>query len=170
MQQADSPDLKRDQMAADLINRYTAWAAAAGVIPIPVVDAAAVGAVQLKMLRELSSIYDVEFSANRGKSIIGALVGAVAPAGVAAGAASALKAVPVVGTALGSIAMPAASAAATYALGRVFTLHFASGGTLLDFNPKDYRDFMREQAAKKRSEAETSSTASSPAHADAKPA
>jgi len=168
MQQADSPDLKRDQTAADLINRYTAWAAAAGVIPVPGLDAVAVGAVQLKMLRELSAVYDVEFSANRGKSIIGALVGAVAPAGVAAGAASALKAVPVVGTTLGSIAMPAAAAAATYALGRVFTLHFASGGTLLDFNPKDYRDFMREQAAKKRSEAEAA--AASHPHADAKPA
>jgi uncharacterized protein (DUF697 family) len=160
----DSVDVKRDQMAADLVERYTAWAAAAGVIPVPLVDVAAIGGVQVKMLRELAKIYDVEFSENLGKSIMGTLLGAIVPAGVAsaasAGVMSALKFVPIVGTVISSIAMPACSAAATYALGKVFILHFASGGTLLDFNPKEYREFMREQAAAKAGPA--ADTSSSP--------
>jgi hypothetical protein len=41
--------------------------------------------------------------------------------------------------------MPALSAGATYAIGKAFIQHFASGGTLLDFNPPDYRDFFRAQ-------------------------
>jgi hypothetical protein len=44
--------------------------------------------------------------------------------------------------------MPIASAGATWVIGKVFIQHFASGGTLLDFNPPDYREFIKEQKAK----------------------
>jgi uncharacterized protein (DUF697 family) len=139
--------------AAELVNRYTAWAAAAGVIPVPIVDAVAIGGVQLKMLREIAAIYGVEFSENRGKSIVAALVGALGSAGAAPvaamGVTSALKFIPVIGTVLASVTMPAFSAAATYAIGKVFIRHFESGGTLLDLHPQDYREFLREQAKSK---------------------
>jgi hypothetical protein len=39
--------------------------------------------------------------------------------------------------------MPVLSAGATYAIGKAFIQHFATGGTLLDFNPPDYREFIR---------------------------
>ena len=42
----------------------------------------------------------------------------------------------------------ALSAGATYIIGKVFIQHFASGGTLLDFNPPDYREFIKAQQAK----------------------
>ena len=41
--------------------------------------------------------------------------------------------------------MPVLSAGATYAIGKAFIEHFTSGGTLLDFNPPDYREFVRSQ-------------------------
>jgi hypothetical protein len=41
--------------------------------------------------------------------------------------------------------MPVLSAGATYAIGKAFVQHFASGGTLLDFNPPDYREFIKAQ-------------------------
>jgi hypothetical protein len=41
--------------------------------------------------------------------------------------------------------MPALAGAATYAIGRAFIQHFVSGGTLLDFNPPDYKEFIRAQ-------------------------
>jgi hypothetical protein len=44
--------------------------------------------------------------------------------------------------------MPVYSAGATYVIGRVFMKHFASGGTLLDFNPPDYREFIKTQQAR----------------------
>jgi uncharacterized protein DUF697 len=44
------------------------WSGAAGFIPLPLVDIAAVWGVQLQMLRRLSEIYGVPFSENRGKS------------------------------------------------------------------------------------------------------
>ena len=41
--------------------------------------------------------------------------------------------------------MPVLSAGATFAIGKAFIQHFESGGTLLDFNPPDYRDFVKAQ-------------------------
>jgi hypothetical protein len=64
------------------------------------------------------------------------------------GFASALKGVPLVGTTISLISMPILSAGATYLVGKVFIQHFASGGTLLDFNPPDYREFIKAQADK----------------------
>ncbi|MFI5013714.1 MAG: YcjF family protein [Hyphomicrobiales bacterium] len=141
-------DDERDQLASKLVDRFSLWSGAAGLIPLPVIDMATVGGVQLVMLRRLSEIYGVPFSENLGKSLIASLAGSMVPASTAFGLVSALKAVPAVGTAIGTLAMPAFSAGATYIIGKVFIQHFASGGTLLDFNPPDYREFIRAQKEK----------------------
>lgn len=135
----------RDELASKLVDRFAIWSGVAGLIPVPVVDAVAVGGLQLQMLRRISQIYSVPFSDNRGKAVIAALAGAMIPATSGIGAASVLKAVPVFGTIIGSFVMPVLSAGATYAIGKAFIQHFASGGTLLDFNPPDYRDFVKAQ-------------------------
>jgi uncharacterized protein (DUF697 family) len=136
---------KRNELAMRLVNRFTAWAGVAGFIPLPVVDAFAVGGLQVQMLRRLSQIYDEPFSENRGKALVAALAGSLIPETSAIGAVSLVKAMPVVGTIAGGIAMPALSAGATFAIGRAFIQHFQSGGTLLDFNPPDYREFIKSQ-------------------------
>jgi len=137
-------DQRRDHLADELVNRYSAWAAAAGVIPVPILDVVAIGALQLQMLRQLTVIYEVPFSENLGKSLIASTLASVIPAGAAAPAlASALKFIPLAGSAVAALSMPAVSARAPHALGKVFILHFASGGTLLDFEPARYRAFMK---------------------------
>jgi uncharacterized protein (DUF697 family) len=145
-------DDERDEAASKLVDRFSLWSGAAGLIPIPFVDMAAVGGVQLQMLRRLSEIYGVPFSENRGKSIIASLAGAVIPASTATttavGVGSLIKGLPGVGTAIGALTMPVFSAGATYVIGKVFIQHFASGGTLLDFNPPDYREFIKAQKEK----------------------
>jgi uncharacterized protein (DUF697 family) len=145
-------DEERDQVASKLVDRFSLWSGAAGLIPIPLVDMAAVGGVQLQMLRRLSEIYGVPFSENRGKSILASLAGAVIPASTATttaiGVGSLVKSLPGVGTAIGALTMPVFSAGATYVIGKVFIQHFASGGTLLDFNPPDYREFIKAQKEK----------------------
>ena len=40
------------------------------------------------------------------------------------------------------------AAGVTFVIGKVFMKHFASGGTLLDFDPPDYREFIKEQQEK----------------------
>ena len=141
---ASSPD-DRHARAVKLVERFSLWSGAAGVIPMPIVDLAAVGGVQIQMLRRISQIYDVPFSANRGKSIIASLAGAMIPVSSGIGAASLIKGVPIIGTIVSAIAMPTLSAAATYAIGMTFIEHFSSGGTLLDFNAPRYGDFVKAQ-------------------------
>src|SRR5947199_2022540 len=76
-------DEERDEAASKLVDRFSLWSGAAGLIPVPLVDIAAVGGVQLQMLRHLSEIYGVPFSENQGKSIIASVAGAVIPASTA---------------------------------------------------------------------------------------
>jgi uncharacterized protein (DUF697 family) len=162
---AEMTDAERDEQAAKLVDRFSLWSGAAGLIPIPLVDIAAVGGVQLQMLRRLSDIYGVPFTDNRGKSIIASLAGSLIPASAATttamGVASTLKFIPGIGSAVAALSMPVFSAGATYAIGKAFIQHFASGGTLLDFNPPDYREFIKAQKEKfgLKTGAEASATA-----------
>jgi uncharacterized protein (DUF697 family) len=137
--------------AAKLVDRYVLWSGAAGLIPVPLVDMTAVSGVQLQMLRRVAEVYGIKFSDNVGKSVLASLMGAIIPATSGMGLASATKAVPLFGTAVAMVSMPALSAGATYIIGRVFINHFESGGTLLDFNPPDYREFIKEQTKKLKS-------------------
>jgi uncharacterized protein (DUF697 family) len=135
----------RHDVADKLVDRFSIWSGVAGLVPLPVVDVLAVGGLQVQIVRRLSQMYGVEFSANRGKALIAALAGCMIPATSGMGAASALKAVPILGLLASGFVMPVLSAGATFAIGKAFIQHFESGGTLLDFNPPDYRDFVKAQ-------------------------
>jgi uncharacterized protein (DUF697 family) len=155
----------RTQRAAKLVDRFSLWSGAAGLIPVPLLDIAAVGGVQLQMLRRLSEMYGVPFSENLGKSVIASVAGAVIPASTATttamGVGSMIKSVPG-GQMVGALTMPLFSAAATYVIGKVFIQHFASGGTLLDFNPPDYREFIKTQREKFFSRSKTAPQPAAP--------
>lgn len=157
---ASEPE-SRAEVASKLVDRFAIWSGVAGLVPIPVVDLLCVGGLQVQMLRRLSQIYDVEFSENRGKAVIAALAGTMIPATSGMGAASALKTVPILGMLAGGFVMPALSAGASFAIGKAFIQHFESGGTLLDFNPPDYREFVKAQ--KEMWESRHKSTPASPA-------
>jgi len=119
----------------EIIRRYVLWSMAAGLVPFPFVDLAAVTGTQLKMISALAAHYKTPFDADRGKSIIGSVLGTLSAMSIARGVLGSLvKSIPVVGTAGGIALVPAMSGAATYALGKVFAAHFESGGTLLSFN------------------------------------
>jgi len=140
---------ERRAAADKIVDRFSLYSGAAGLIPVPGLDLATVGGVQIQMLRRLSRIYDVPFSVNRGKALIAALAGALLPATSGMGAVSLVKGVPIAGSLVAVVAMPTLSAGATFAIGKAFIEHFASGGTLLDFSPPDYRAFIRAQRRKK---------------------
>lgn len=123
---------ERTQRANDIIKNHIGFAASAGLIPIPGADLAAVTAVQLNMLRQLANLYQVKFMDNIGKNVISAIAGS----SVARLAASLVKIIPGVGTVVGDMSMAAMSGASTYALGKMFSRHFANGGTLEDFDVK----------------------------------
>lgn len=111
-----------------IIRSHVLWAMGGGLIPIPLVDFAAVTAIQLEMLQQLAQLYGVDYSRSRGKTFVSALTGT----SLARLGASFLKAVPGVGTVLGGASMALTSGASTYAVGQVAITHFANGGGLGD--------------------------------------
>ena len=111
---------------------------------------AAVTAINLRMLREIARIYEVDFAEDRVKAALGALAGG-AGAGVLAQSAVAtglLRAVPVIGQTVAALRMSVYGSAFTYAVGKVFIQHYATGGTMLDFDPARVRAFFAEQFEK----------------------
>jgi uncharacterized protein (DUF697 family) len=157
------PPAPREELASKLVDRFAVWSGVAGLIPVPIVDVATVGGLQLQMLRRLSQIYGVPFSENSGKALIAALAGTMIPATSGIGAASMLKGVPVLGTIASGFVMPALAAGATYAIGKAFIQHFETGGTLLDFNPPDYREFIKAQKEMWDSRSKVTAAPSAPA-------
>jgi uncharacterized protein (DUF697 family) len=130
------------QIASEAIVRnYMMWTGAAGIIPVPIVDTAAIAAIQLAMLKKIGEIYKKEFSTTWGKSVIGSLVGGYATTSLGMGLGlNIVRAIPFIGSLASLIVVPGFAAATTWALGQVFILHFESGGTILDFDPVAVKD------------------------------
>lgn len=134
----------RISTAQSLVHRNVLWAAGVGLVPLPIVDFLGVSAVHLKMLRELSELYNVQFSEQLAKKLLASLVAGLGSAGLGTFiAVSFFKFVPLIGPSLGAISLPVLSGAITLAIGRVFVAHFESGGTILDFNPNAIREHFR---------------------------
>lgn len=125
-----------------IIRQYVGWSCAGGLVPVPLLDIAAITAAQLSLLRELSALYGVSFQEHLGRNVVASLVGSLGSAAAGRGIfCSVLKAVPVVGMLGGLISVPIVAGSATYALGKVFVEHFEDGGTLVDFDPKPMRAY-----------------------------
>jgi uncharacterized protein (DUF697 family) len=127
--------------AEKVIRDSVAWAMGAGLVPIPVVDMVAVTAIQIDMLKQLASLYQVDFSETRLKSWIAALSSGV----MSKVGAGMIKFIPFIGTVVGGLSMSVLSGASTYAVGQVFVRHFESGGTLLDFDVNKFKEFYLHQ-------------------------
>ena len=161
---SDAPsELSKEQVAEQIIKHNLLWSVGAGVIPLPLLDAAATAAVQIRMLKQLADLYEVPFREDRIKNICSALVGGLgAPVVAGAIGISAVKFVPVIGPMVALLAFPASSAAFTYAVGKVFVQHFASGGTFLDFDPKTVREYFAKQYEEGKSAASKAKTEPGP--------
>jgi Domain of unknown function (DUF697) len=52
---ASTPET-REEMASKLVDRFALWSGVAGLIPVPLVDVATVGGLQIQMVRRISQI------------------------------------------------------------------------------------------------------------------
>lgn len=129
----------RRARAERVIKKHVIWSTGAGLIPIPVADLAAVTAVQVSMLEELAVIYGVQYSESVLKSFVTAVTGGMA----ARLGASALKAIPGLGSVIGGVSMSVMSGASTYAVGQVARRQFDDSADLarvdLGKAKKDYK-------------------------------
>lgn len=131
--------------ANNIVKNHVITAMAVGLVPVPVVDLVGLLAIQMKMLHGLADHFQVPFSQNLGKSLITSLIGGTLPVTLTFTASSMLKWIPGIGSLAGGASVAILSGATTYAVGRVFTQHFAGGGTLLDFKPEHMREMFRQE-------------------------
>lgn len=135
---------ERLEQSRKIVKDYMWWSMGAGLIPLFVVDIAAVTGVQLKMLSKLSQHYNIPFSNDRAKAIILSLLSTLSASTLAKGLlVSSIKTIPILGSLTTPFIMPTVSAAVTYSIGAVFIQHFESGGTLLDFDPEKTKEFFK---------------------------
>lgn len=121
--------------ANKIVRHNIYWAAGLGSVPIPLFDLVAISAIQLKMIKEISDLYEVPFSKNIAKSIIVSLLASIGSVGIARNfVCSLLKIVPGIGSVLACFSVPLTAGAFTYAVGKLFVMHFERGGTMLDLN------------------------------------
>ncbi|HLC17331.1 MAG TPA: DUF697 domain-containing protein [Thermodesulfovibrionia bacterium] len=134
-----------EQNSEGTINHYALASMAAGLVPIPIFDLVTLTAVQLKMVHSLADQYDVKFSDDFGKTIISALLNSILSVSFSPIIGSLLKAIPIIGQTTSALTMPAINGAATFATGKVFKRHFASGGTMENFEPEKAKEYFKEQ-------------------------
>ncbi len=139
---------EREEGAKKIVNKYSLVSAGVGLIPLPLVDVAGIAGVQVKMLADLAKHYDIPFKKDLGKSAVAGLLGGGVGTSLGTGAVrSMVKSIPVVGTYAGLTVMPAFAGASTKAVGTVFTQHFESGGTFLNFKPDQVREHYKAELA-----------------------
>ena len=136
--------------ADNIIKNHVMFATGAGAIPIPLLDFAGVTAVQLDMMKKLTNLYNENYSENVGKAFIASLTST----SIARMGASLIKAIPIVGTALGVVSMSIMSGASTYALGNVITQFLEKGIGFKDFNEDMARKIYEENLEKGKKIAE----------------
>ncbi len=145
-------DVNQEQLKAakDIIEKHTIYSMGGSLIPIPVLDLAAVTAIQLDMVRQLSNLYGADYAESSGKTLVGALTGNI----FARLGASLFKSIPGIGTLLGGISLLGLSGATTFALGNVYLRHVSEGGSLMNLNPEDYKDYFRQRFEEGKKKAE----------------
>lgn len=127
--------------AVKIVDSYSKIAAGVGLLPTFVLNFAGVLAVQITMVSKIAKAFNQTEGKEKVRGSILALLGSVLPGTVGHGIGIAVASIPAViaGTVLSFVLAPALAYALTCAIGKVFIMHFESGGTLLTFDPKMFR-------------------------------
>ena len=127
----------RRRKAIAIVERYANGSAIGGAIPVPLVNAAAITALMVRMIKSLSELYGVPFERSRTRAVVVALMGGALPTGFATIATSTLSyVVPglnLIGLAVASVT----SGAYARSIGQLYIEHFESGAAV------DFRSLIR---------------------------
>jgi uncharacterized protein (DUF697 family) len=133
---ADPDAALRQRRAIAIVERYANYSAVGGAIPIPLVNAASITALLVRMVKSLSELYGVPFERNRTRSIIVGLMGGALPTGLATIATSTITLFVPGFNLLGLAVSSVTSGAYARIIGQLFIEHFENGSSL------DFRSFV----------------------------
>jgi uncharacterized protein (DUF697 family) len=115
---------KRRVLAGRIVERYGTLAGLVGLAPVPVVNVAGVAAVIMRMLKQLSGLYQVHFERARMRSLVIGILGGAGPTGFGAATVSMIGLVAPPPAFLGVAVSALTAAAVTRAIGEVFVESF----------------------------------------------
>lgn len=136
---AKGPSPDSEEVRA-IIRKNVYLAMGVGVVTLPYISALADLLVQVKMVRELCKVYNVEYKESWVKNIISSVVGGLATTAIKPTLERAALGLPVVGLPLAVATLPALNGMTTYAIGRMFAQHFHTGGGLINCGVKELTD------------------------------
>lgn len=149
----------RQLKAEQTVRDHVLLAASAAAIPLPLVDMAAEAAIQVRMVKRLAEIYDIDFSDERAKALVVAALGGFSMGWAASGVLRYASFASYFATLWPSAAF---NSAVTYAIGRVFCRYFNGGGRPEDLTPELAAAQLREHASRWRRPRRIASPQSSP--------
>ena len=123
---------KRRLIARRIVERHRTYAAVGGLVPVPVANIASVTAINLRMVQQLSALYQVPFKRDRARAAIVSLIGGAAPSGFGMATSSALMWIIPGGMFVGLGVSALSAGALTRAIGQVFAESFENGAQLRD--------------------------------------
>jgi uncharacterized protein (DUF697 family) len=121
---------QRRAIARKIVERHRTFAAIGGLVPVPVANIASVTAVNLRMVQQLSALYQVPFQRDRARTAIVSLIGGAAPSGFGLATSSALMWIIPGGLFVGLGVSALSAGALTRAIGQVFVESFEDGAQL----------------------------------------
>jgi uncharacterized protein (DUF697 family) len=121
---------KRRVIARRIVERHRTYAAVGGLVPVPVANIASVTAINLRMVQQLSVLYQVPFQRDRARAAIVSLIGGAAPSGFGMATSSALMWIIPGGMFVGLGVSALSAGALTRAIGQVFAESFENGAQL----------------------------------------
>lgn len=140
---------KRLDAAGSIIVSATKWSVAASLIPIPFLDMASLGVIQVNMIVDITKLYEQKVSRNAVQGVVSVLFGTLAPFGAAHYAMSSIpKFLPGYGTAVGAVTLATFGAAATYSVGKIFVRHYENGGSFSNFSASAIQADLKKEFSK----------------------
>jgi uncharacterized protein (DUF697 family) len=113
--------------AFKIVERHKFYAGLGGLFPIPAMNVAGITAINLRMVKRLSDLYEMPFAHDKNRMIVLGLMGGAAPTGLAALTSSTLTMVMPGAGAAGLAVSSLTAAALTRGIGMFFVERFEKG-------------------------------------------
>ena len=142
------PDVSRSMrllLANDRVKNHVIAATSVSLVPVPLLDLAAIMGIQVDLMRSLCKVYEVPFQEKLVRSALTSLASGAGAVIAVTALSSLAKSIPVLGSIAGAAGLSASAAAVTYATGQVFIKHFEAGGTLSDFDPSKAKQTFKDK-------------------------
>jgi uncharacterized protein (DUF697 family) len=139
--------------AERIVKYYALGTLSALLVPTLLAEWVLLPALQLAMIHKLCDIYGQKFVVNAAKAKIAIFLAWLLTLSTTSSFSVVLRQyIPLIGTSWRRISTAFIGSASTYAIGKVFILHFEAGGTLLSLDPEKTRQYYIEQFTQAKKE------------------